>query len=625
MINQVLRWSFTKNGWQYRLEMIPRQDSYVPTFVPATDIVPLSGVTVMPDTSLVSTQGLKEKREYDKGIPYGMQLAAEVQVTLDYGELTTAQQEVIVKPAVNIGSNGGIDYILTNVWTLKTDRGSGGATWYVEGQYCQRRTPEQEFTYDLSGVVVPTDITVTLHDIRRVVMERCEIYTSAALESPLGQQYTDYYIASESYGDFYSKKTTKVGNGLSMWGITFAQFRAGQQALWQTLYQYLCRDTAAAVSFMQPYGQAITLFTQSKQYHNDRTASSLTETQLNIISSIYPSSLMAADAAERLAGAFSQDEDGLLSDSVYSWDLMRLLTEWAGVKDCFYITEALGSYTLNLEYYPLLEKTRNSSVRALSTDDIVGENFKMKKGGGTIRKVEYVNKGSVDDDREAIIVENKGSISENGWSIQGVFSIELDMYERYLSAADLGRSVLYDGTKAVYFAPFELLTTGINQRKLLVKDFSPFLTIAPPHPTPDIDIGFGSVTIGSTGAGYPPALSDLGSSFDTAGVKSEADIIKAVLDFQDSSSYGNALARVILFLFGNEDNRLWSITVDFDAAAGAGLLPENIGDAYQIPAGWLTTLGGSDRAILVKCSVDWIDRTMECEFLNVYDTDITGA
>jgi len=600
-------------------------DSFVPTYVAATDITAVAGTTAMPDTSLVKQSGLKEKREYDKSIPFGMQLAAELQITLDYAELTTAQQEVILNPAVNVGSSGGIDYVLTNVWTLKTDRGSSGATWYVEGQYSQRRTPEQEFIYDATGSAAPTMITLTLHDIRRVIMERCEVYTATGFETPLGTFYTDYYIASDGLSDFYSRKITDVGKGSIMYGTSLANFKSGQQSLWQQLYRYMVRDTAAVVSFMQPYGQAVLFYKQAKQYHKNRSATVLSESDLKIISSVYPASTVTPTAADRLAGAFSTDEEGLLSETAYSWDFMRFFVEWVGAKECWYVSEVASVYTLNLEYYPLLDSTRNASVRALAFEDIPSKTFKMLRGGSTIRKVEYVNRGSVDDDREAIVVENKGSISENGWSIQGVFSVELDMYEKYQDHKQLSKDKYLDNVHSVYFAPFQLSTIGINQRKLLVVDFDTILTISPPHATPDIEVGYGAVTVGSTGTGYPPELADLNSSYDGAGNKKEAEIVKAVLAEQDNSSYGNALARVVLFLFGNESNRLWKIKVDFDATAGTTLMPHNVGDAYQIPSSWITQLGGDDRAILTKAEVDWLGRTMESEFLNVYDTDITGA
>jgi len=620
MINSTLRWSFTYEGWQYRLECIPRMDSFVPTYVAASDITAVAGYTAMPDTSLIKQQGLKEKREYDKSTPIGMQLASELQITLDYSELTAAQQEILLKPAVNIGSDNGIDYILTNVWTLKTDRGSSGVTWYVESQLAQRRTPEQEFTYDAAGSVTPTEITLTLHDIRRVLMEAVEIPTSLAAEVARGNGYKSFYIASDSGRDPYVESYSTAGKGLTIQAASLQDLLDELEQRWQKLYQYLTRNTSATVDAAQPYGNGVTLYAQKTQYSMDRDTGSYSASSLLFIAGVM-------DKTDRLAGMLSDDEESLRADSAYSWDFMKAFTEWAVVKEFWYVEETAGTYTLYLRYAGLLGLTRMSTGRTLSVDNIVGKSWKMKRGGATIRKVEYVNKGSVDDDREAIIVENKGSISENGWSVQGIFSAERDMYERYVPYDQ----VLYDNVNAKYYTPTALVTTGVNARKLLafvstynIQSNFHFSTLIAPHPTPDVNVGLGAVTIGSTGSGFPSPLADIADSPEAAQNKSEATVVKALLADQDASSYGMAVARVLLFLFGNEENRLYTMTVDFITGSNS-LMPHNVGDAYTIPASWISAFGGDDRAILTKAEIDWLGRTMAVELLNVYDTDITGA
>lgn len=595
-------------------------DSFAPTWVAAADVTALAGVTAMPDTTLVKTAGLKEKREYDKSIPYGMQLASELQLTLSYAELTAAQQEILLKPAVNIGSNEGIDYVLTNVWTLKTDRGSSGVTWYVESQFAQRRTPEQEFTYSEYGVVDPTEITITLHDIRRVILERVELPTTGLTETDYGRYYKGFYIGSDDLRTPYVEHVQDAGKGLTMKTATIDDLCTVLSGKWQQLYRYMVRDAAAVVDFYQPYNVGVRLYEQSLQYHADRSATFVPDTSLLFVSSISKDS-------DRLAGMLSDDEESLRSDSAYSWDFLKSYCEWAVVKECWYVTETAGTYTLNLRYYALLDRTLNAGVRQLTTADIVGTSWKMKRGGATIRKVEYVNKGSIDDDREAFVVENKGSISENGWSIQGLFSAERDMYELYRIA---NANTLYDNAKNIYFVPAQLVTTGVNIRKLLyyeaqVSSNGFFSSLIAVHPTPDITVGFGSVTVGSAGSGYPEAIAPITATEGAAGSFTEEQVVTALLAMQDASSYGMAVARVILFLFGNEDNRLYTMTVHFDASGSSTLLPHNVGDAYQIPASWIASFGGDDRAILTKADIDWLARTMACEFLNVYDNDITGA
>lgn len=595
-------------------------DNFVPTFTPATDITALTGTVDMPDVTLINKNGLKSKHGWEKNIPIGMQQAAELTLVLDYSELTAAQQEAILQPVVDVGSDNGIDYILTNVWTLKTDRGTSGSTWYVEYQGCQRRVPVQEYLYDVANSNTPTEISITLYDIRRALLERVETdlrYPDTLFAPYFIELYADLWLHGFNNTDIYTRKQNTVGRELTARWVDFDRFHATQAGKVQTLYQYLCRDTAATVSWTDPYGVAVTLYQQTINRYFIRSASALTSGELLFCGMVYAASdiIAAATGAEedlRLAGLLSDTDESLRADSAFLWDSYKQLTEWFLVKDHFKTTESAGTYTLTLDYKPILGLTENAGLRTLGNSDIVTESFIMQRGQGTIRSVEYVNKGVIDDERDAIELELKGSQAEQAFSVQGVFNVELELWETD------SRGKTYNDTTAGNIQEVLLSTNGFNLRKLIYLNYAA-AGYAPlgqmPHPTPDINVGLGSQTIGATGV--------LSTEWAFSLV-SKGTVVKQLQTEQDRSSYGNALCRVLIHLFGNEDNRLYKQRLAFSTDTN-GILPENIGDAYTLDSNWLAPFGGDSRAIATTFNVDWAERVIDAELINPYDNDISGA
>ena len=210
-------------GWNMRFEVIPAGESVsIGANIDAVSYVamPRGMVTVK-----------NQKASFDK-IPFGVRDATSISVEFDFTDLPANLKEMLKKPFYDHTSEG-ISCVTTNIFVLKSDRGTNGASSFIEFCGGQKATLANQFTLKKNpetGAFETHKCTVEAIDVMKLVLEQ----TST-------QAWADYILANPT--DTYLKS---VGGAIYLndWALNVAPYN--------TKYDYDKQGFGTGSSFFSP-------------------------------------------------------------------------------------------------------------------------------------------------------------------------------------------------------------------------------------------------------------------------------------------------------------------------------------------------------------------------------------
>ncbi len=174
-------------GWNMRFEVIPAGESVS------------SGANIDAVTYVAMPRGMvtvkNQKASFDK-IPFGVRDATSISVEFDFTDLPANLKEMLKKPFYD-HSGEGISCVTTNIFVLKSDRGTNGASEFIEFCGGQKATLANQFTLKKNpetGAFETQKCTVEAIDVMKLVLEQ----TST-------QAWADYILANPT--DTFLKPT----------------------------------------------------------------------------------------------------------------------------------------------------------------------------------------------------------------------------------------------------------------------------------------------------------------------------------------------------------------------------------------------------------------------------------
>ncbi len=176
-------------GWNMRFEIIPAGES-------VDSGANIDAVTYVPlERGMVTVKS--QKASFDK-IPFGVRDATSLEVEFDFTDLQANLKEMLKKPFYDHTAEG-ISCITTNIFVLKSDRGTNGVSSYIEFCGGQKATLANQFTLSKnpeSGAFETKKCTVEAIDIMKLILEQ----TST-------QAWADYILANPT--DTYLKAVAR--------------------------------------------------------------------------------------------------------------------------------------------------------------------------------------------------------------------------------------------------------------------------------------------------------------------------------------------------------------------------------------------------------------------------------
>lgn len=183
-------------GWNLRLEIIPagKFDNYLDNIEAVTfEKIPRGMMSIK-----------THKMSFDK-IPFGVRDAASMEIEFDFTDLQDNLKEILKNPFYDHTADGHTGLITTNIFVLKSDRGTNGASSFIEFTGGQRATLSNSYTMErnpVTGNFITRKCTIEAIDILKLILEQ----TST-------QEWADMIFSYSSYVDL---KDHKTGN-LSDW------------------------------------------------------------------------------------------------------------------------------------------------------------------------------------------------------------------------------------------------------------------------------------------------------------------------------------------------------------------------------------------------------------------------
>lgn len=173
-------------GWNMRFEIIPAGESVdAGANIDAVTYVPL-------ERGMVTVKS--QKASFDK-IPFGVRDATSLEVEFDFTDLQANLKEMLKKPFYDHTAEG-ISCITTNIFVLKSDRGTNGVSSYIEFCGGQKATLANQFTLAKNpetGAFETKGCTVEAIDIMKLILEQTstQAWADYILANP-----TDTYLKS---------------------------------------------------------------------------------------------------------------------------------------------------------------------------------------------------------------------------------------------------------------------------------------------------------------------------------------------------------------------------------------------------------------------------------------------
>jgi len=192
-------------GWNMRFEVIPAGESVS------------SGANIDAVSYVAMPRGMvtvkNQKASFDK-IPFGVRDATSISVEFDFTDLPANLKEMLKKPFYDHAGEG-ISCVTTNIFVLKSDRGTNGASEFIEFCGGQKATLANQFTLKKNpetGAFETHKCTVEAIDVMKLVLEQ----TST-------QSWIDYILANPT--DTFLKAVGK-SQRLYDWALNIAPYNS---------------------------------------------------------------------------------------------------------------------------------------------------------------------------------------------------------------------------------------------------------------------------------------------------------------------------------------------------------------------------------------------------------------
>lgn len=180
-------------GWNLTLEIIPsgKFDDYTYNIEAVTfEKIPRGMMSIK-----------THKMSFDK-IPFGVRDAASMEIEFDFTDLQDNLKEILKNPFYDHTDDGYPGLITTNIFVLKSDRGTNGASSFVEFTGGQRATLSNSYTMERNPV---TDDFIT----RKCTIEAIDVL-KLILEQTSTQEWADMIFSYSTYVDLKAIVATNL-------------------------------------------------------------------------------------------------------------------------------------------------------------------------------------------------------------------------------------------------------------------------------------------------------------------------------------------------------------------------------------------------------------------------------
>ncbi len=163
-------------GWNMRFEVIPSGE-----FVNALNNIDAVTYVAMPRGMIT----IKSHKMSFQNIPFGVRDAASIEVEFDFTDLPTNLKDMLKNPFFEHTPDGAgyAGLITTNIFVLKSDRGTNGASSFIEFCGGQKATLANSYTMTRdpsTGAFVTKGCTIEAIDVLRLVLEQTTTASWAA-------------------------------------------------------------------------------------------------------------------------------------------------------------------------------------------------------------------------------------------------------------------------------------------------------------------------------------------------------------------------------------------------------------------------------------------------------------
>lgn len=592
----VYRHSYTHpvTRWGMRLEILPyNQDN--------------DGSVTALDPLTVKREPLTCEVAFD-ALPLGLATAGDASVVLVLDNLPTALRSALITGTGGAGER--------NLFALLSDRGSGGATWTVEGLWVQTNIESAEYTKEAG-------YTLATYDLQDAVQ-----YTAQTLEGwePFATSTSPYTLANPSDTvrewpevqqvngtDRRPTQSHFVNKGAGDWRVqrsTWAYCAGLIRDALRDQFNTICnRSTNATTGYtvgaidntglIQILGEALTFYETRDQNGYDREATTaLDYATLSLITHVRD------DTGEHVGGMFHRaDEQGFGRwESV--WDLLRDWSEACHVKVSWVYTYNTGG---GLPYYSVSWRTR----RPMAQDRVISGvpvdegtftlsrtgNETIRDGADTIGRAEIRVETYDDRDATAYVQNNSTTRGQRTVTIQAPF---------------VTAPVMLPDTRDDRHGRdwFEYFTPQLKQTNLLCYYSSTTGQLTKVHEKTRVYLDESWYYEGDNPAESenPPAVSNAGGgglSLNTtpaSPAKAKRELEAWCVLLQNTAGHAYTQAGALVSQFGQRSQAFVEVTMPITSAGG---LTERLGYIFTIDSDPLLTHIQYTRACAVSVSVDW--------------------
>lgn len=611
-MDDLWRWEATINGWQYRVEMIPRTAEKDSGLIFTKQ---LSGSVRTMKWDII--QKVSEGELGWKEIPLSLADSGTIKVRLLYSALTSDEKNIIANPeaSLSLATDGGAPKMKTcNVWRIVTDEGTfaqtGTATWTTLFEGGQRRGGVNRFETYNDGTVW---LEIELFDILRVVLERYKYveyggysnFYSLHWQSPSspGTYYIPFSYEVVNHGALINSGHNNVSmlqSGLGAHGILTPvmskrsniteMLRIGMEFF----YRQLTRNMSATCTFLgDGFFNSLKYFSQAFQA-SGRVGSELGTDDTYYVPFVSNHfGISGATWDEKVVGGmhFLSKQETLL-DNQYAFDFIRDLGESEFVK----ITHRVDYATNGLKLYiNRIENPITASPATINPGISADKMLPISQGENAFRTAQVQLPDLWTDDRNEYELEQEGSSADKQYNVKSIFHNVLSLN------TDNRNRDFKDGTGR-YYNP-NLYVRGVYYKSGSNPSSTLFSNVPAPwyikvHEKVKVYLSDTESTV-------------IGSDIPCTDISSVEAFRGWLIEQQKLSSVGYAIAKFIIDTYGLQNQVV--ITGKFQFIPGL-LMPYSLGEMYNIavPEG----MTHKEKAILLNIkNIDFIKRTMTCSFL----------
>lgn len=584
--------------WNLRFEIIPAGEF----------VSPLTNIDSLTDEAFESggIEIKSHKMSFDSDIPFGCREAASISFDFDFSLLPTNLQEILKNPFYDHAAEGYSGLVTSNVFVLISDRGTEGATEYVE--FCGGQKLTLTNTYKISkdeetGTFITNGCTIDAVDVFKLVLEQTSTksWASYILSNPT-DTYLKSYLDNINVFDWITGADVNIGAKFDYRPTTVTEGRFRLSGiitlchLYKLAYLFTYGLTGAIKANLAAWTRnppstyistfdgsplaAITFYAQNGAV-NHAKGSTLTDDEVLTIGKIasYPDT-----------GMLLYDEKGeSYLEFTYMWDLLKNFTEGNCCKFTYKPliipdTIAVNRLSYAISFDRIFHNPSNTAID-LSTrfgDAHEGEfDFTPCSGVYTSSATELPNLENPDISN--FTAEIRGNQSDE--------RINVRLLNHNLPTSDIE-------------AERQMKEPRIHLRKLYYNESGHPLKV---HESVKIHDGITETTYDNVTA--LPALAASSNAF--ASEQRVQECRAWALLTQVDNGLPVAVSNFYLSRFTNTSQNKIPVTMYMEDGE---TMPENCGDIATIPV--IDGFPGSEKAVMIEMVADWKKGTIDIDFIS---------